>query len=217
MAPFSSAGIITICFFWLDELRQNRHYTRHDPMSARWLKVRSPCTALDLVNANKVLIDIPIARTCVCGESLGIDTYPDQNTPMTLDSKPDALHVLNDQVAAYTCPDLQNASNDFQKRHGGLTTVNHLLHSEYRRPFDQQPKNPPWITVALPPHQSSTSMPVHPRPPLPVSSNIRRQRTIPVVPIRAPFSRSAPHSWQHSHIPNRRSSKAQNKRILFKI
>lgn len=132
---------------------------------------------------------------------------------MTLDSKPDVLHVLNDQVAAYTCPDLQNTSNDSQKRHGGLTTVNHLLHSEYKSPFDQQPKNSSWITVALSPHQSRTFMPVHPRPPLPASSNIRSQRTIPVVPIRAPFSRSAPHSWKHPHIPNRRSSKAPQDRL----
>lgn len=48
------------------------------PMSARWLKGRSPCTALDFVNAKKVLIDIPIPSTCVYGESLEIDTYPDQ-------------------------------------------------------------------------------------------------------------------------------------------
>lgn len=68
---------------------------------------------------------------------------------MTLDSKADVLHVLNDQAAAYTCPDLQNASNDFQKRHGGITTVNHFLHSEYNSPSDQQSKTSPWMTVAL--------------------------------------------------------------------
>lgn len=58
--------------------------------------------------------------------------------------------------------------------------MNHVLHSEYNRPFDQQPKNSPWIPVALSPHQSRTFMPVHPRPPLPVSSNIPSQRTTPV-------------------------------------
>lgn len=113
----------------------------HEPTSARFLKARSPLPALISVIAHEVPLDTPTPDALRL-QRVDKNNYTlRSNTPMTLESKSNVLHGSYDQVVADICPGLQNILNDFQERHGRITTVNRFLHSEYNGLSDTQLKD----------------------------------------------------------------------------
>ena len=113
----------------------------HKLTSARFLKARSPLPALISVIAHEVPVDTPIPDALLLWRVDKNNYTLRSNMSMTLESKANVLHGSNDQVVADIYRGLQNILNDFQERHGRITTVNRFLHSEYNGLSDTQPKD----------------------------------------------------------------------------